>query len=298
MGNLVLALDSTYFISAVVERSIKSKYLNWYVSLVSAALIRTLDFTNHTDKKKHIGTTLGSVEGHHILPRCLCSSEQLKDKDNICYLTAREHFVAHLLLCKLFSGTTKHKMQFAISRFYQNANGQVRKLTSLEYSLLRSEYAKARSYDSLNMPESTRDKISNTVKQRYAEGSYDKFERTSKFLNASIRNINAARSCEAYKEPRIAKIRDSLKGKRGSSSRGYKGLYVTPFGSFESSCLAAEAIGVTANTIVNMCVKRNLLPLGTTKKVTKYWPNAQIGKTPFEQGWYFVNKDIEVIKNG
>jgi hypothetical protein len=38
------------------------------------------------------------VERHHIIPKCMGGSNDL---DNLVYLTAREHFVAHQLLAKI-----------------------------------------------------------------------------------------------------------------------------------------------------------------------------------------------------
>jgi len=39
------------------------------------------------------------TESHHIIPRCMNGSD---DKDNLVNLTAREHFVAHILLVKIY----------------------------------------------------------------------------------------------------------------------------------------------------------------------------------------------------
>ena len=43
-------------------------------------------------------------ERHHIVPRSLGGSD---DKDNIVKLTLREHYIAHLLLCKNSSRNAK-----------------------------------------------------------------------------------------------------------------------------------------------------------------------------------------------
>jgi hypothetical protein len=43
----------------------------------------------------------GYVERHHILPRALGGSD---DSSNLVALTAREHFVAHVLLAKIYGG--------------------------------------------------------------------------------------------------------------------------------------------------------------------------------------------------
>jgi len=41
----------------------------------------------------------GYKEVHHIIPRCMGGSD---DKENLVELTAREHFIAHLLLLKIY----------------------------------------------------------------------------------------------------------------------------------------------------------------------------------------------------
>jgi len=41
----------------------------------------------------------GYTEKHHIMPRCMNGSN---DKDNLVNLTAREHFIAHILLVKIY----------------------------------------------------------------------------------------------------------------------------------------------------------------------------------------------------
>ena len=40
----------------------------------------------------------GYGELHHIVPKCLGGTD---DEDNLVYLTAKEHYVAHQLLCKM-----------------------------------------------------------------------------------------------------------------------------------------------------------------------------------------------------
>lgn len=47
----------------------------------------------------------GYVERHHIIPRCMGGSN---DRDNLVALTAREHFLAHMLLGKIHGGVLWH----------------------------------------------------------------------------------------------------------------------------------------------------------------------------------------------
>jgi hypothetical protein len=48
--------------------------------------------------KKEALLLLGYVEKHHIIPKCLGGTDR---KDNLVYLSAREHYVAHQLLAKI-----------------------------------------------------------------------------------------------------------------------------------------------------------------------------------------------------
>jgi hypothetical protein len=48
-------------------------------------------------RKKHLVT--GYAEKHHILPKCLGGAD---DENNLVELTAREHFIAHLLIHKIY----------------------------------------------------------------------------------------------------------------------------------------------------------------------------------------------------
>lgn len=72
--------------------SIKNKYLFWYIALVNKAKTRQ-------QSKSQAKKILGYVEAHHILPKSF-NLGGYTDPDNIVYLTAREHIIAHLLLTK------------------------------------------------------------------------------------------------------------------------------------------------------------------------------------------------------
>ncbi len=60
-----------------------------------------MNYANHYDRliTRSRGRRLeGYKESHHVLPRCLGGSD---DTDNLVFLTAREHYVAHQLLVKM-----------------------------------------------------------------------------------------------------------------------------------------------------------------------------------------------------
>lgn len=56
-------------------------------------------------KKRLENPPTGKFERHHIVPRSLGGSN---DKENIVKLTLREHYIAHLLLCRIHRKTQNY----------------------------------------------------------------------------------------------------------------------------------------------------------------------------------------------
>lgn len=74
---------------------IENKYSQWYENLVASAQNRILPVELYFEK-------------HHIIPKCFGGSNE---NDNLVNLTAREHYIAHLLLWKMkFSKRQHHQM--------------------------------------------------------------------------------------------------------------------------------------------------------------------------------------------
>jgi YHS domain-containing protein len=82
------------------EKFLKNKYSNWYFSVIDKAILR-----GWTKKTAPV-----YVEAHHIIPKSIIKN------DNTVYLTAREHYVCHLLLPKMLVGAEKRKMMLALHR--------------------------------------------------------------------------------------------------------------------------------------------------------------------------------------
>lgn len=72
-------------------------------------------------------------ENHHIIPKSLGGTN---DKTNLVLLTFKEHFIAHLLLTKMYEGDSKRKMYFAFRRMSYNRISK-QKQTSSQYSASR-----------------------------------------------------------------------------------------------------------------------------------------------------------------
>ena len=51
------------------------------------------------DKRRQDPPQNGYVERHHIVPKCLGGNDEIS---NLVILTAREHYIAHILLAKIY----------------------------------------------------------------------------------------------------------------------------------------------------------------------------------------------------
>lgn len=103
---------------------LQNRYGNIYNSLIEKA------------QSKNRSKKNGYYESHHILPRSMGGTNQ---KINLVLLTAREHYIAHLLLVRCVDDANVYKMIAALARFRKQAQ------SSRSYSLFRhtmSKYSK------------------------------------------------------------------------------------------------------------------------------------------------------------
>lgn len=85
----------------------------------------------------------GYFENHHILPRSLGGSD---DSQNIVRLSAREHFVAHLLLTRIHNeGPNHHKMIRAFVMMLCHSTTHQRYSPSRRYEILRKKFSRTQS---------------------------------------------------------------------------------------------------------------------------------------------------------
>ncbi len=88
----------------LIDWCIDNKYKLWYFNIIDKALQRNWNKKN----------AQCYIEMHHIVPSSI--SGLPRNKGEIVGLTAREHFVCHLLLPKFLSGENKSKMILALHR--------------------------------------------------------------------------------------------------------------------------------------------------------------------------------------
>ena len=101
-----------------------NKYTTWYMNIVTKVQTRTISKSIYT-------------EIHHIIPKSLGGSNH---DDNLVKLTAKEHFICHLLLTKM---TSSHKMVYAAWAMSNQVNEfqQRHKINASTYAILREKFA-------------------------------------------------------------------------------------------------------------------------------------------------------------
>lgn len=101
-----------------------TKYFKWYESIINSSAIRE--------------RPLGYLEYHHVLPKSMGGPN---GNGNIVHLTAREHFLCHILLAKMVvSVINRKKMFYALLMLSKCSNQhQQRNINSKMYNRIKSE---------------------------------------------------------------------------------------------------------------------------------------------------------------
>jgi hypothetical protein len=164
-----------------------NKYLNWYDSIIA----------NGKTQREH------GYECHHILPKSLGGTDI---KSNLVYITAREHFICHWLLTKIYPTGEEHwKMLNALRMMRAENKNQQRyqtKITSRVYAKLKEEYSQMQSerYNGENNP-------------MYGDKFYRSEEGFKKQKEAVTGDKNGSKQIDARRkisESKLGKKRDSF----------------------------------------------------------------------------------------
>jgi len=105
---------------------INNKYTRWYYNIIDRAQTRLLNCY---------------TERHHIIPKSLGGSNEFS---NLVSLTAREHFVCHMLLTKMVTGIQRQKMVhawWAMATLKKDCQDR-HCLNSFQYESVRRAYSK------------------------------------------------------------------------------------------------------------------------------------------------------------
>jgi hypothetical protein len=172
-----------------------------------------------------IKTRTSYTEKHHIVPKSFAkdlSILNINDPNNIVSLTAKEHYVCHLLLARMFNGKFKRKMSYAIHRlsYSNNGNKQEVYVSSRHYELLKRQH-------SLNLMgegnpmfgklhnEYTKKKISQAASKRIVS------KETRLKMSESHKGSNNSMYGQTHTEDSRKKISDKSKGRDGDKNSFY-----------------------------------------------------------------------------
>ena len=106
---------------------IQNKYTTWYYRIISNAQVRTLLEDTYTEK-------------HHIIPKSLGGNDK---QPNLVKLTAREHFVCHLLLTKMVNGVARRSMCYAVWQMTLIKDRKRYRPTARMYEILKKKLSQS-----------------------------------------------------------------------------------------------------------------------------------------------------------
>ena len=178
-----------------------NKYQKWYNSIVENA---------KPNKKKK------GYERHHIIPKSLGGSNSVS---NLVYITAREHFVCHWLLTKIYDGEAKSKMIYALNGMKRNGKCTQRyetPITSRVYEKLKKQFSEVHSA-SMKGREPWNKGIPITEDQRRKNSVA---ATGKKFSAASIAKRVAKQTGQKRTEEQKNNIRQAVKAKLEANPRG------------------------------------------------------------------------------
>lgn len=186
-----------------------NKYTKWYFNIIN---------------NRRINPAQGYTERHHIQPESLGGSNA---KENLVQLTAREHYICHLLLTKMLTGEAKRSMHFAFYSMQRKKQGMERYVPNSHiYEIVRKnidrtpsdETRKRMSESQKNRPPLTdkgRENLSNSVKASYTPELRAK--RSEQFRGREVSNETRAK--QSSSKTGIKRTEESRK-KQGDSIRG------------------------------------------------------------------------------
>ena len=129
-------------------------------------------------KAKERKTVEGYKELHHIIPKCVKGTD---DINNLVELTAKEHFIAHLLLTEIYPKSQKIKYALWMMASMEAPNQNRYKVSANMYRIIKEQIAKKSiehkakkgmvgTNKGIPMSEEQKRKISETLKNRNKNG--------------------------------------------------------------------------------------------------------------------------------
>lgn len=154
----------------------------------------------------------GYKEKHHIIPKCLGGSNE---KENLVELTAREHFLCHILLCEIHPKESKLKHAlFLMAIGKQKIKEKTYIIGSRIYERLRQEYSQM--LKGKTHSEETCLKKSNKMKEIWGSKSYEE----KQLISLKRQKTKLENGTNKISKNTADKISKSLQGRKITWNRG------------------------------------------------------------------------------
>lgn len=188
----------------------------------------------------------GYVEKHHIVPKCIGGTD---DNDNIVELTAKEHFIVHKLLTKIYPNEVGLQRAAWLMAKMNNANGRLYRVGAREYKRLK---------ENLKVTKEQRNKISESMKgNKNCLGNRLTNEHKSNISKSLKGNVIGCFKGKRLSKEHRKKISNSMKGKeRSISHRINSGRIILQYDindilikEHKTIKMAADALGLNTSNI-------------------------------------------------
>jgi hypothetical protein len=174
--------------------------------------------------KKEADLILGYSERHHIIPKCMGGDNT---PDNLCFLSAREHFIAHFLLIKIYP--KEHKLIYACHRLAFDKQGNRIKSSKIYDSIKTTNSNIRKSFNKYNCEGVKRqsEKLTGRTKEthRGLQIISEKKKGKTKENDISVRKMSETKTGRT-KETHDGTRRQSEK-LTGRTKETHKGLQIT-----------------------------------------------------------------------
>lgn len=152
----------------------------------------------------------GYMERHHIIPKCMGGSNR---KNNLVYLTAKEHFIAHKLLVRIYPDV--YGLWQALI-----AMGRIVHFKSRIFASERQRAAELRR--GFKYSAKSREKMSESAKARGRNSAKTEFKPGQKPWNTGLPPEKSHRYGKKHSEETIARMTQSQKARREEHSARMK----------------------------------------------------------------------------
>jgi phage tail tube protein FII len=174
---------------------------------------------NRAKSKKEANKLLGYTKRHHIIPKAIGG---LDIKENIAYLTAKEHYIAHLLLTKLYP---KHPGLLAAIVGFNAVIGERDKISkSALYEKRKIEFSNIRKGENKTNSERVK-KISKALTGRTKE-THEGNRRQSEKIKGRTKETDEG----------VKKISEALTGRTKETDEGYRKISEKRKGRTKENC--------------------------------------------------------------